>query len=188
MTSSCLAVLCLFILPVFLTEPDAQQIKNQPFTHFLFIQKIGKESTSLYASTHVLPSITIAQAILESNWGTSTLSTKANNYFGIKTQSLDKKKFVLMETNEVVQEKTITIKAKFARFSSVKASIQAHATLLKEGTSDKPDRYLSVLTATNYQQAAKALYKDGYATDPAYANSLITLIKQYKLDSYDQAK
>ena len=49
-----------------------------------FIESIKDYAIKDYQTSKVLPSITIAQAILESGWGKSTLSLKANNLFGIK--------------------------------------------------------------------------------------------------------
>ncbi|OIK98721.1 hypothetical protein ATW86_06515 [Oenococcus oeni] len=61
----------------------------------------------------------------------------------------------------------------------------AHAKFIANGTETNSTQFKDVLAAGDYSAAAKALVKDGYATDPDYANKLITLIKTYKLNQYD---
>ena len=55
-----------------------------------------------------------------------------------------------------------------------------------KGTAYNEQNYQAVIDATNYQEAARALQKAGYATDPDYAAKLINVIKTYQLDRYDQ--
>lgn len=62
-------------------------------------------------------------------------------------------------------------------YTIAEASLKAHAELLAHGTEAKPNVFKDVLKAKNYQEAAQALQKDGYATDPNYANELIYAIK-----------
>lgn len=49
-----------------------------------FIRMIGDAAVSYYPQYKILPSLTVAQAILESNWGRSRLSVECHNYFGMK--------------------------------------------------------------------------------------------------------
>ena len=49
-----------------------------------FIKTIGNAAVANYPKYKILPSLTIAQAILESGWGKSRLSTECHNYFGMK--------------------------------------------------------------------------------------------------------
>jgi flagellum-specific peptidoglycan hydrolase FlgJ len=54
------------------------------------------------------------------------------------------------------------------------------------GTDTNQQNYDAVVKATSYQEAAKALQEAGYATDPNYAQKLISVIKTYKLYNYDK--
>jgi mannosyl-glycoprotein endo-beta-N-acetylglucosaminidase len=60
-----------------------------------------------------------------------------------------------------------------------------HAQLLVNGTTDNPQRYATVVQATDYKTAANGLVDGGYATDPAYANKIIQMIETYHLYRYD---
>lgn len=133
---------------------------------------------------HIPASIIIAQAGTESNWGRSKLAYKYNNLFGIKATS--KKNRVRMYTKENINGKMVEVKQYFAVYDSWDASLKAHAELLAHGTKAKPNVFKDILNAKNYQEAAWALQKDGYATDPNYANELIYAIKKFNLDKYDK--
>ncbi|AZZ61515.1 glucosaminidase [Oenococcus sp. UCMA 16435] len=149
----------------------------------LFIKKRVKYAKELQKKYNVLASIDIAQTILESDWGTSTLASKYNNYYGIKAQG--NQKSIQLDTKEYVNGKWVTEKDKFAVYSSWLASMLAHAKFIAEGTDANSTQFKDVLSAGDYTEAAKALVTDGYATDPDYANKLISLIKTYKLNQYD---
>ncbi|RVU70536.1 MULTISPECIES: glycoside hydrolase family 73 protein [Lactobacillus] len=149
-----------------------------------FIKKIGPIAQEVDKSFDLLPSITIAQACLESNYGQSDLSQKYNNLFGVKGTNPNTS--AILSTKEYVKGKWITVKARFQIYDSYEASIRAHARLFQNGTSWNHHQYQHVLKAKDYRAQAKALVKDGYATDPNYADKLINLIEQFNLEKYDQ--
>ncbi|MWV44573.1 mannosyl-glycoprotein endo-beta-N-acetylglucosamidase [Paenibacillus sp. HJL G12] len=130
-------------------------------------------------------SLTIAQAILESNWGTSGLTQQANNLFGIKGKgpagSVD------MPTTEYVQGKPVKVTASFRKYRSWAESVADHSNLILGGTRDNPTRYHGVLNA-NYKTAAEEIWKGGYATDPQYPAKLIAIMEAYNLSRYDSLK
>lgn len=149
-----------------------------------FIGRVAPEAVQLQSSTHVLPSVTIAQAILESNWGKSSLSQKYNNLFGVKGS--DPSNTQELTTQEYVDGKWQTITARFRVYDSYAASIQDHAQLFTRGTTWNPQQYQHFLAAKDYREAAKALETDGYATDPDYASKIIEIVETYQLTKYDQ--
>ncbi len=149
-----------------------------------FIRKIGPIAARVDKSYQLLPSITIAQACLESNYGQSSLSQKYNNLFGVK--GFNPNTSAVMSTQEYRNGSWVTIKARFQIYDSYDAAIRAHARLFQSGTTWNPQQYRHVLAARGYQQQAKALVQDGYATDPDYADKLIRLIEQYDLVKYDR--
>nr|WP_240049693.1 glycoside hydrolase family 73 protein [Loigolactobacillus coryniformis] len=152
--------------------------------HRAFITKLAPVAQRLQLTYHVLPSVTIAQAILESNWGTSQLATRYHNLFGVK--GTDPNTSQILTTKEYQNGKWIEIHARFQVYSSDTAALEAHAKLLAQGTTWNPQQYQHVVAATNYKTAATALQQDGYATDPTYAQKLINVIETYKLNQYDQ--
>ncbi|WP_261806937.1 glycoside hydrolase family 73 protein [Lapidilactobacillus luobeiensis] len=149
-----------------------------------FIKKVAPEAVQLHKTYSVLPSVTIAQAILESNWGKSTLSAKYNNLFGVKGS--DPANTQEMTTQEYVNGEWQTVTARFRVYASYEASILDHAQLFVRGTTWNPQQYQHFLAAKDYQAAAQALETDGYATDPAYAKKIIALVEAYSLDQYDK--
>ncbi|WP_092092216.1 glycoside hydrolase family 73 protein [Pisciglobus halotolerans] len=148
-----------------------------------FIIRLSGYAQTLQEEYDVLPSISIAQAILESNWGTSDLSVENNNYYGIKGS--DPKNTVNMRTKEYVDGEWIEIEAPFRKYDDWRESMKDHALLFVNGTNWNPDQYQTVLEAEDYKEAAVALSKSGYATDPTYPDKLIHLIEQYRLYQYD---
>jgi len=145
-----------------------------------FIDIVKPGAISTYREYKVLPSLTIAQAILESAWGTSVLATQANNLFGIKWTEGCGYEYVTKQTKEYVNNQWITINAKFRKYSSVDESILDHAVLLQKS------RYSKVLVAKDYKEAATEVWKAGYATDPNYPQKLISLIEEHGLYKIDE--
>ena len=121
-------------------------------------------------------SITLAQGLLESGAGTSTLARKANNHFGIKCGRAWKGPYVLQDDDERNE--------KFRKYRSVEESYEDHSRFLQQA------RYSSLfdLSPKDYKGWARGLKRCGYATNPRYASLLIDLIERYDLDQYDKYK
>lgn len=162
---------------------DNQQ-ENEAQSHQQFIERLVPHAQELQDGYGVLPSIILGQAILESNWGKSTLASKYNNLFGIKAYGDQKK--VSLETKEFVNEEWITIQGDFKVYDSLEQSMDDHTQLFVQGVDWNPALYEKVITATNYQEAAQALQEAGYATDPGYAQKIIQVIETYQLNQYDR--
>lgn len=163
-------------------KPTHEEVVLQQ--HNAFIDKISPYAVELKKEYGVLPSVTIAQAIIESDWGKSGLASKYNNYFGVKGENPNNTK--LLYTNEFVDGKWIKVYGRFRVYSDYKESMKDHASLLANGTTWNPQQYQHVLAAKDYVDAAFALQTDGYATDPGYTKKLLKVIKQYNLDRFDK--
>ena len=124
---------------------------------------------------HRIPvSVTLAQALLESNAGMSKLALQSNNHFGIKC----KRKCLGCTCRNYSDDDRYDM---FRVFESTEESFEAHARLL--GTS----RYVHLKKyGTDYRRWAEGLKKAGYATDSAYAEKLIRIIETLKLYQYDE--
>ncbi|WP_155286473.1 glycoside hydrolase family 73 protein [Lacticaseibacillus zhaodongensis] len=151
-----------------------------------FIQRLAPYAQTLRVDYGVLPSITLAQAILESDWGTSKLSSDYHNLFGVKASSSQPGQE--LTTREWVNGQWKTVTARFRVYSDDYASMRDHALLLDNGTSWNTHQYQTVIAASDYQTAARALQTSGYATDPNYASKLIAIIQKYQLNKYDGNK
>lgn len=148
-----------------------------------FIQRLLPHAKTLQEGYGVLPSIIIGQAILESNWGQSQLSSEYNNLFGIKSFGHPEK--VTLDTQEYVNGLWIVIQGDFRVYPNWEESMTDHTMLFVNGVDWSPGKYEKVLSATSYREAALALQEAGYATDPDYANKVIQVIETYGLNQYD---
>lgn len=121
------------------------------------------------------PGVTVAQAILESNWGQSQLAREAHNYFGIKAHG--DRPWIELPTWEVVDGVPRRVRARFARYDSMDACFA--------------DRDRIILRAACYADAracaddpetfARAL-SCRWATDPRYADKLLAIVLENRLN------
>ncbi|MGX4763138.1 glycoside hydrolase family 73 protein [Holzapfeliella sp. JNUCC 72] len=149
-----------------------------------FIDRIAKDVVEVNQNTTILNSFVIAQAALESNYGRSELAQNYHNLFGVKAGSQSQNK-VTLPTQEYVNGEYKTYNLDFQVYSSDKQAIKAHQKLLLYGTTWNSKQYDSVLKSKNYKEASLALQKSGYATDPEYADKIVSVIEAYSLYNYD---
>lgn len=121
-------------------------------------------------------SITLAQGLLESNAGRSTLATQANNHFGIKVGSSWTGPYVLRDDDARNE--------KFRKYKSARESYVDHSKFLQ----GKRYQGLYKLGKTDYKGWARGLKAAGYATNPNYADALIRTIEMYNLNQFDTGK
>ncbi|CCB95325.1 hypothetical protein SALIVA_1009 [Streptococcus salivarius JIM8777] len=163
-------------------EADDLSEINQNQSHFLSAIKQGAMDG---AKEGVLPSITAAQAILESGWGSSELAKAPNNnLFGIKDSEDWNGEIVTVPTQEYVNGDYIKINAAFRKYTSWNDSVVDHAKFFTS-TEWRKNNYRKVVNETDYRIAAQELKNAGYATDPSYPGKLIRLIEAYKLYEWD---
>lgn len=146
-----------------------------------FIESIKNYAIEDYKTSKVLPSITIAQAILESAWGKSTLALKGNNLFGIKKGNWQGD-VITLPTKEFYNNNWVTINAEFRKYNNYAESIKDHSDLLQYAW------YREVLDCKDYKGQAKALQNCGYATDTNYSNLLIQIIEENQLYLFDNVQ
>jgi hypothetical protein len=148
-----------------------------------FLDATARAARAGAARTGVPASVTVAQAILESDWGRSSLAVDANNYFGIKAiGSLGSDGVVWLPTGEVDADGQAyqTISA-FRAYKSLTDSVVDHDRLL--GTTS---RYAAAMRSSNDpKEFAQQLSEAGYSTDPAYADKLVALMDGYALYRLD---
>jgi len=121
-------------------------------------------------------SITIAQGILESGSGNSTLAKTSNNHFGIKCHTDWKGEKVYLDDD--------TKNECFRSYSKVEDSYEDHSLFLKNR---KRYEALFALNSDDYKSWAIGLKTAGYATNPKYADQLIQLIEELDLDKLDRS-
>lgn len=150
-----------------------------------FINSVKDGAIASMKAHGVLASITIAQAILESSWGNSTLAKESKNLFGVKAIGGWRGPKKNYPTYEYYNGKKTLINDFFRVYNSFAESIEDHALFLVNNSRYKQHGFFS---AKDYAGQANALQNAGYATAPNYAQQLIALIKQYRLDKYDVIK
>lgn len=150
-------------------------------TNQQFIEQIGKAAVKYYPQYKILPSLTVAQAILESNWGRSGLSVDCHNYFGMKWVEGCGCDYKTYSTREQRSDGVYyTIQARFRKYPSLEAGIKGYYDFLQY------PRYKNLKGVTNYVDACKLIRLDGWATSLTYTNNLIKLIETYNLTKFDK--
>jgi len=124
--------------------------------------------------TGIPASITLAQGMLESDYGNSTLARTANNHFGIKCHSSWKGPKVYHDDDKRGEC--------FRKYNDAYESYEDHSKFL---TQTRRYEFLFDYKPTQYKAWAKGLKKAGYATSRTYARKLIELIERYKLYRFD---
>lgn len=154
--------------------PAKGQRKNAAYEEY--IKQYNSLAIEQQRKFKIPASITLAQALLESGAGLSTLSKSSNNHFGIKCHSDWDGGRVYHDDDEIGEC--------FRKYQKVEHSYDDHSRFL-----GRP-RYsmLFELEITDYKGWARGLQKCGYATDRAYANKLIKIVEDYELYRFDTAK
>lgn len=142
-----------------------------------YIEKFAPIAQNEMALYGIPASITLAQGILESNYGNSELTIKAKNHFGIKCHNGWTGKGYYMDDDAKHEC--------FRVYDTDAESYRDHSDFLKTR-----DRYASLfeLEPTDYKSWAKGLSRAGYATNPQYANLLIRIIEERNLMRFDTKK
>jgi LysM repeat protein len=124
--------------------------------------------------TGIPASITLAQGMIESDFGRSSLAREGNNHFGIKCHN--------DWTGPTIRHHDDKRNECFRKYRKVEESFYDHSDFLKSGSRYS---FLFELETTDYKAWAKGLKKAGYATNPDYANMLIRKIEENNLSYYD---
>lgn len=150
-------------------------------THKEFIEVIAKYVIK-YANDYGIKvhSPIIAQAILESGWGGSTLASKYNNFFGLKCGGSWKGKSVNMATKEEYTVGTLTdIRANFRVFDSIEDGVKGYFEFINYS------RYANLKGVTNPEEYCRLIKADGYATSSTYVTNLMRVIRDNNLTRFD---
>lgn len=143
-----------------------------------FLNKIKKGCIDGWTQYRVLPSLTAAQAVLESGWGKYA---PHNALFGIKADRSWKGRSFSSKTQEEYEAGVLTdIVDRFRAYDSWEDSILDHGKFLNENP-----RYAKVIGETDYKKACQYIKDAGYATDSTYVDKLIQIIEYNKLYEWD---
>lgn len=155
-------------------EKEGEMMEKQKF-----IKEILPGAEEAFKKDHILPSLTIAQALLE---GANGKSCPGNNCFGIKWTpgcGFDKQLLWTHEWNSKLKQLE-KVQRYFRKYKTLADCVLDHSKLLSS------PRYQNIRSAKDYIEACDLIKKDGYATDPNYTKLLISIIVTNKLYLYDK--
>jgi hypothetical protein len=174
------SLLFLLIIIPLLTSCRAGRTSTSPYSPDAGAQAYINRYSSLAVSemmrTGVPASITLAQGMIESDFGRSTLAREGNNHFGIKCHN--------DWTGPAIRHNDDRRNDCFRKYSRPEDSFYDHSDFLKSGSRYKE---LFNLSQTDYKGWAHGLKRAGYATNPDYAGMLIRKIEENNLYYFDKA-
>lgn len=140
-----------------------------------FMQTLAAPAQAASVATGVPAELILAQAALETGWGRHEIATQQGqnsfNLFGIKAGSHWKGKTTDIVTHEYINGRRMQVVDTFRVYDSFEHAFTDYANLIGNNP-----RYAGVVQAANAQQAARELQLGGYATDPRYADKLISVM------------
>lgn len=144
-----------------------------------FMDKIGDAAHRVAMDSGIPVELILSQAALESGWGRREIKDEngntSHNLFGIKATPNWKGKVVHITTTEYVDGVAKKMKQPFRAYDSYEDSLADFARLISTS-----DRYAPVMKAKTPEDAAVQVQKAGYATDPNYAQKLISIMSYFK--------
>ena len=173
------------------TEPAKEQTPQEAF-----IAKVGPMARADMQKNGICAAVTLAQAILESGWGTSELATGgANNLFGMKKSlsgntwpgSTWDGRVYSKQTKEVYASGPATVQADFRAYKDWQASVNDHSAYLAGAKNGSALRYKGIVGETDYKKAAQIIKAGGYATAPDYVEKICRIVEQYDLTKWNTA-
>ncbi len=171
-TKNITALILLFIAATFCATAQSNKwsVTRGGDVYERYIQKYYPLAVEQMEKHNIPASITLAQGLLESAAGNSTLAIKANNHFGIKADKSWK------------GPKKWRKGSKYRSYDSVRESYEDHSKFL---VGRSRYAFLFKLKRNDYKGWAKGLRKAGYAQDKAYPQKLISMIERYQLYKFD---
>jgi flagellar protein FlgJ len=145
-----------------------------------FIDAIGPAAKQSALTTHIPASFTVAEAALESGWGTSQLAAQGMNLFGVKADPSWRGPTITLRTREYLKGQWVVVPALWRKYSDWLGSITDHAQFLLTNP-----RYKPAFAHADGEGFAATVAQAGYATDPDYADKIIAIIRAHKLALLD---
>lgn len=155
---------------------------------YKFIDEVGRIAQTHYAEYQILPSLCLAQALLESNkadyrkglFEPSGLARECHNYFGMKWVEgcgCDYKEYRTQEQKKSGEYYTVV--ARFRKYNSLEDGILGYFKFLSY------KRYKNLRGVKDYEEACNLIRQDGWATSLTYTQNLIKRIEDLQLYNYD---
>lgn len=146
----------------------------------IFFKTYGPAAQAACKGTGLCASVCLAQAACESAWGLSGLTTKDNNFFGIKAGKTWRGARATWPTSEYLNGKWVKVPADFRKYATAEDSFKDRVQLFRNMA-----RYHRLFVKDDAETEARLIQACGYATDPAYATKLIAVIRKHNLTRFD---
>lgn len=146
-----------------------------------FIALLLAPAQTTQAATGIPASFTLAQAALESAWNSSGQAQQDYNLFGIKADAAWRGASQTWPTREVVDGKSEMQNCAFRKYPNLTAGLEDHAAFL----TGNPRYAVAFQFKGDSRAFAKAVAAAGYASDPHYADAIIAIIDEHRLQQYD---
>ena len=161
-----------------------------------FITKMAPLAVADMRKSGVLASVTLAQAILESGWGTSELAVNAFNFFGMKASlsgntwpsAWDGATYTKDTGEQKESGEYYTVTAAFRKYLDAAASVADHSAYLTGAMKDGKKRYAGLAGEKDARKAITIIKEGGYATSLDYVEKVMNIINRYRLTAYDAGK
>lgn len=124
----------------------------------------------------------IAQACIESAYGTSSLGYRWHNYFGMKAGSAWKGRSVNLSTKEEYNSQLVSIKDNFRVYDSMEEGVKGYFDFIST------NRYSNLKTASTPLEYLQRIKADGYATSSTYVNTCMSCLLKYDLSRFDSVQ
>ena len=145
-----------------------------------FIAAISPAAKASAATTKIPASFTVAEAALESGWGSSQLAQEGKNLFGVKADRAWTGQTLTMRTREFIHGQWVLVPAQWRKYADWLGCLEDHAAFLL----DNP-RYKAAFEHADGEGFAHVVAAAGYATDPDYANKVCSVITSHGLATLD---
>ena len=146
-----------------------------------FIAAIAPAARASMLKTKVPASFVIAEGALESAWGKSMLASQACNLFGVKADSSWHGDVLTMNTREFIDHQWVIEPARWRKYPGWLPCIDDHAAFLLQNLRYRP----AFAFVGDTEKFTRAVAAAGYATDPTYADKIISIIRGHGLKQFD---
>lgn len=146
-----------------------------------FIAAIAPAAKASAAKTRIPASFTVAEAALESGWGSSQLAAQGFNLFGVKADRAWAGQILIMRTREFIHGQWVLVPALWRKYTDWLGCLEDHAAFLLGNP-----RYQPAFDHADGESFARAVAAAGYATDPDYARKICSVIDSHNLAALDE--
>lgn len=165
--------------------PSANKTEKVPYNKMEFFADIAPTVQKVAEAYGVRPSLVMAQAALESDYGQNLLAVKYHNLFAVSAQPGDKP--VTLKYKRYFVNEWQTEIGQFAVYKSWDDAIYDYFDLLKSGKIRNSEGAYDIMVSNKgYKKPAQALQDMGFSSDPNYASKLIAIIEENDLTTYDK--